>query len=234
MKIAVIPARGGSKRISQKNIRDFHGKPIIAYSIEKALETGLFDRVVVSTDSPEIAEIARRWGAETPFVRPENISDDFTGTNPVVKHAIQWFNGNNEPVDYACCIYATAPFLRADFLLEGWRALVTSGQLFAFSVTSFPFPIQRAISIGNDGGIKPFMKKDIRKRSQDLDEFYHDAGQFYWGTAKAFLDEVPLYSPTSTAIILPRYLVQDIDTLEDWKRAELMYQALQESQEFGG
>jgi pseudaminic acid cytidylyltransferase len=231
MKIAVIPARGGSKRILKKNIRDFHGRPIIAYSIEKALETGLFDRVIVSTDSHEIAEIARRWGAETPFIRPENISDDFTGTNPIVRHAIKWFNENDELVDYACCIYATSPFLRVEFLQEGWKTLVDRGQLFAFSVTSFPFPIQRAISIGNDGGIEPFMKIDIRKRSQDLDEFYHDAGQFYWGTAKAFLDEEPLYSTKSTGVILPRYLVQDIDTLEDWKCAELMYKALQESQE---
>ena len=227
MRIAVIPARGGSKRIPRKNIRVFHGRPIIAYSIETALKTGLFDRVVVSTDTPEIAEVARRWGAETPFIRPAAISDDFIGTNPVVKHAIEWFSENSEPVDYACCIYATAPLLREEFVQKGWSTLVESGQSFAFSVTTFPFPVQRAIRIRSDGAVEPFIPTEIRKRSQDLEEIYHDAGQFYWGTTQAFLEEAPLFSSRSAAVVLPRYLAQDIDTLEDWRYAELMYQALQ-------
>lgn len=225
MRLAVIPARGGSKRIPRKNIRDFCGKPIIAYSVEAALASGLFDRVIVSTDDEEIAAVARLFGAEVPFLRPSDLADDHTGTDAVVKHAIAWHQERGQRVDYACCLYATAPFIQVSYLREGFEKLVTSGKSYVFSVTSFAFPIQRAIRLNSLGEVEALFPEHIFSRSQDLEETYHDAGQFYWGRAQAFVDEVVAFSPASLPVILPRHLVQDIDTLEDWRRAELMYQA---------
>lgn len=233
MRLAIIPARGGSKRIPRKNIRAFHGKPIIAYSIEAARKSGLFDRVIVSTDDEEIAVVARQYGAEIPFMRPPELSDDHTGTAAVVNHAIRWFQQQRQPVGHVCCIYATAPFVRVDDLQQGFDRLVRGGACFAFSVTSFAFPIQRAIRLLPEGGVEPVDPAAIEKRSQDLEETYHDAGQFYWGTAEAFLADVPLFSRTSIPVILPRHRVQDIDTPEDWTRAELLWQAV-EAAENGG
>ncbi len=229
MILAVIPARGGSKRIPKKNIRDFCGKPIISYSIEAALKSKLFDKVIVSTDDEEIAAVAREFGAETPFMRPAKISDDYTGTNAVVKHAIQWYQEQAGSITLACCIYATAPFLRAKYLSEGYDKLINTGKSFVFSVTSFPFPIQRAIRINKNAEVEAFWPENISERSQDLEEAYHDAGQFYWGRPQAFLNNETIFSSVSLPVILPRYLVQDIDTQEDWIRAELMYQALKDS-----
>lgn len=226
MKIAVIPARGGSKRIPRKNIRDFCGKPIIAYPIATAIESELFDRVIVSTDDEEIAEVSRQYGAETPFMRPTELADDFTGTNPIVKHAIEWINRNDSPVTHACCIYATSPLLKAEYLQQGFEQLSSSEKDYAFSVTSFAFPIQRALRLRDDRSVEAIDPDAISKRSQDLEEAWHDAGQFYWGTADAFLSELPVMSAHSTGVILPRHLVQDIDTEEDWIQAELMYQAI--------
>ncbi len=231
MRLAVIPARGGSKRIPRKNVRPFAGKPIVAYSIEAARASALFDRVIVSTDDEEIARVARDCGAETPFVRPRELSDDHTGTNAVVRHAISWCGEHGALPQHVCCIYATAPFVQPRYLREGYERLVASGKSFAFSVTSFAFPIQRALRIGADGCVQPICPENIARRSQDLEETYHDAGQFYWGTAQAFLDDVVLYSAASVPVILPRHLVQDIDTEEDWVRAELMFRALQAQQE---
>ena len=225
MKIAVIPARGGSKRIPRKNIKAFAGKPIIAYSIEAARDSQLFDRVIVSTDDEEIAVVARQHGAETPFLRPAPLSDDHTGTADVVKHALRWFQQHGVAVDMVCCIYATAPFVRAQDLRRGEQMLRDSDRSFAFSVTSFPFPIQRALRITADGAVQALHPEHALTRSQDLEHAFHDAGQFYWGYPQAFLDDVPLFSSASLPVVLPRYLVQDIDTPEDWTRAELMYQA---------
>jgi pseudaminic acid cytidylyltransferase len=227
VKIAVIPARGGSKRIPRKNIRLFCGKPIMAYSISAAQQTGLFDQVVVSTDDEEIASVARACGATTPFMRPRAIADDFTGTNAVVKHAITWFNGQGHDVTHACCIYATAPLLRARFIQDGYDALAHSDAAFAFAVTSYAFPIQRALRLTTDGRVDAFYPEHRMTRSQDLEPAYHDAGQFYWGTARAFLEDTPLFSPQSVGVVLPRVLVQDIDTPEDWEQAQLMYRAIQ-------
>lgn len=226
MKLAVIPARGGSKRIPRKNIREFCGKPIIGYSIEAALESGLFDRVMVSTDDEEIAAVARKFGAETPFIRPSSLADDHTGTNAVVKHAIIWHRDRGQPVDYACCIYATAPFVQARYLREGFEKLVNSGKSFVFSVTSFSFPIQRAIRLNLQGEVDAMFPEHIERRSQDLEETYHDAGQFYWGQAQAFLKDINIFSKVSATVILPRYLVQDIDTMEDWECAEIMFESI--------
>jgi N-acylneuraminate cytidylyltransferase len=226
VKIAVIPARGGSKRIPRKNIRMFCGKPIIAYSIAAAQQTELFDQVVVSTDDEEIASVAREFGATTPFIRPKEIADDFTGTNAVVKHAVAWFNGQASNVTHACCLYATSPLVQARFIEEGFKTFSRSDAAFAFSVTSYAFPIQRAVRITPDGHVEAIYPEHRMTRSQDLEPAYHDAGQFYWGTARAFLEDIPLFAPHSVGVILPRHLVQDIDTLEDWEQAELMYRAI--------
>ncbi len=226
MKIAVIPARGGSKRIPRKNIRLFCGKPIMAYSIAAAQETGLFDQIIVSTDDDEIASVARASGATTPFMRPREIADDFTGTNAVVKHAIAWFNEQGRDITHACCIYATAPLVQARFIREAYDTLARSDAAFAFSVTSYAFPIQRALRLMPGDRVEAIYPEHRMTRSQDLEPAYHDAGQFYWGTASAFLEDTPIFSPRSIGVVLPRFLVQDIDTLEDWEQAELMYQAI--------
>lgn len=226
MKLAVIPARGGSKRIPHKNIRPFCGRPIITYSIDTALRSGCFDRVVVSTDDSDIAEVAQRCGAEVPFIRPAELADDFSGTNAVVRHAIEWFMAQGEVVTYACCIYATAPFLEPDTVRQGFDSLSERGVAFAVTVTSFPFPIQRAVRINNAGRLEMFWPEHQTTRSQDLEEAFHDAGQMYWGRADAFLSNKPMFAPHTVPVRVPRERAQDIDTLEDWSRAELMYQAL--------
>ncbi len=227
MRLAVIPARGRSKRIPRKNIRSFAGRPMIGYSIEAARECGLFDRIVVSTDDVEIADLAVACGAEVPFLRPAELSDDHTGTMAVGRHAISEVQEVGSAVEYTCCIYATAPFVRAEDLRRGFELLQTSGRSYAFSVTSFPFPIQRAIRIDGSGAVEPFFPQCIASRSQDLEPAYHDAGQFYWGTAAAFLADIPLFSAAAIPVVLPRYRVQDIDTAEDWMRAELLFKAMQ-------
>jgi N-acylneuraminate cytidylyltransferase len=226
MKLAVIPARGGSKRIPRKNIRPFNGRPIIAWSIAAARLTDLFDHVIVSTDDDEIAETAAREGAEVPFRRPAALSDDRTGTNAVVRHALSFFAEKGEPAELACCVYATAPFVSAAAILDGYERLSRRGHGFAFSVTTYAYPIQRAFRISPGGTISMFQPEHLMTRSQDLEEAWHDAGQFYWGYADAFLAELPVFSEHSIPIPVPRHRVQDIDTLEDWLRAELMFAAL--------
>jgi len=226
MNVAIIPARNGSKRLPKKNIRDFLGKPIIAYSIETAIASKLFDMVLVSTDSEEIAAIARQYGAITPFIRPSVISDDITATSPVVEHAIQWLKSNGNIINNACCIYATAPFILPEFLEKGYKILIRKSCSTVYSVTSYTFPIFRASQITNDGNLKMFWPEYELTRSQDLPEAYHDAGQFYWLNVDKFLNEKNFYTDDSWPVILPRYLVQDIDNLEDWTRAEYMYKSM--------
>lgn len=222
--IAVIPARGGSKRIPRKNIRPFHGKPMIAWSIEAARAAGVFDRIVVSTDDAEIAGVAREWGAETPFVRPAELSGDHAATMPVVAHAIGWCEENSGPLEYCCCVYATAPFLKPEFLRDGLKILLEKPDAdFAFSVTSYAFPIFRALRIAENGWVEMFWPENEMKRSQDLPESWHDAGQFYWGRRNAFLGRSGFFSAKSSPVVLPRHLVQDIDTPEDWERAERLF-----------
>lgn len=226
MKIAVIPARGGSKRIPYKNIKLFSDKPLIAHSIQVALKTGLFDKVIVSTDDQKIADVAVQYGAEVPFMRPNTLADDFTGTTPVVRHAIQYYLDLGQPIDFCCCIYATAPLLQAEYLIKGFEQLqAQNNACFAFSVTSFPFPIQRALKL-NQAGVAPMYPEFISQRSQDLTQAYHDAGQFYWGRSEAYMAGKKMFAPHSIPIILPRHLVQDIDTMEDWQSAEMLYQLL--------
>lgn len=234
MKLAVIPARGGSKRIPRKNIRDFCGKPIVAYSIQAAQQSGCFDKIIVSTDDEEIAAVARLYGAEIPFMRPAELANDYAGTIPVVNHAIQWYAKLGGAPDAVCCIYATAPFITAEDLRTGYETLIAASSEYAFSVTSFPFPIQRAIKLTAGGRLAMFHPEYLNTRSQDLEESYHDAGQFYWGRSTAFLRQLPIFSEAAAPVLLPRYRVQDIDTLEDWRRAELMFRILREIGEGGG
>ncbi|MGB2426469.1 MAG: pseudaminic acid cytidylyltransferase [Alteromonas sp.] len=225
MNLAVIPARGGSKRIPRKNIKHFCGKPMLAYSIEAAQESQLFDDIVVSTDDEEIAEVAKSLGASVPFLRPAKLADDFTGTRAVTNQVIEAYSEAFGCPDFCCCIYATAPFIHASFLEQGYAALKSNEtKSFAFSVTSFPFPVQRALKRVEDG-VASMYPEYAQTRSQDLTEGFHDAGQFYWGSTSGYLSSKAMFSSASIPIVIPRYLVQDIDTLEDWQRAELMYQA---------
>lgn len=228
MKLAVIPARGGSKRIPRKNIKLFCGKPMIAWSIEAALQSACFDRIIVSTDDEEIANIARTYGADVPFKRPSDLSDDHTGTIPVIAHAITWQNAHAAQAREVCCIYATAPFIQGDDIRRGLQLLHHTNGDYAFSVTSYAFPIQRAIRIRNDHRIEMFYPENFNKRSQDLPEAWHDAGQFYWGKAEAWLTAKPIFSSSSSPVVLSRHRVQDIDTPEDWERAEWMFKAIQQ------
>jgi pseudaminic acid cytidylyltransferase len=226
MRIAIIPARGGSKRIPRKNIKSFCGKPMIAWSIDAARRSGCFDHIVVSTDDAEVASVARQQGAAVPFVRPPELSDDHTGTMAVIAHAIQWMNQNAGPTRLACCLYATAPFVQAEDLKRGLDTLHASGADYAFSVTSYPFPIQRAIRITADHRVEMFNPEHFNTRSQDLEETFHDAGQFYWGRTAAWLSQQPLFSHSAAPVHLPRHRVQDIDTPEDWERAEWLFKAM--------
>lgn len=229
MNLCIIPARGNSKRILKKNIKKFCGKPIIAWSIEAAKKSGCFDRIVVSTDDLEIKRIALDYGAEVPFLRPAELSDDFTGTSAVMAHAVRETLGEEFELNHlVCCIYATAPFINSLDIKEGERILSISDHYdFAFSVTTFPFPIQRALRISNNEKISMFSPENINTRSQDLEEAWHDAGQFYWGRADAWICEKPIFLSKSTVVKLPRYRVQDIDTEEDWIRAEFLYKLIQ-------
>ena len=226
MKLAVIPARGGSKRIPRKNIKQFCGKPMITWSIDAALQSDCFDQVIVSTDDAEIADVARKCGAQVPFIRPAELSDDHTGTTAVVANAINWFITQGQAPDQVCCLYATAPFVTAEDLRTGLRVLTESGADYAFSVTSYAFPIQRAIRITSTQRIEMFNPENFNARSQDLEAAYHDAGQFYWGRAKAWIQGKMIFSPASVPVLLPRHRVQDIDTHEDWLMAEFLFRAL--------
>ncbi len=227
MNLAIIPARGGSKRIPRKNIKPFCGKPMIAWSIEAAQQSACFDQIIVSTDDAEIAKLARKHGATTPFMRPPELSDDHTGTTPVIAHAIDWFRQRGQTPEQICCLYATAPFVTPADLRQGLAALTTTGCDYAFSVTSYPFPIQRAIRITALDRVEMFHPEHFETRSQDLEEAWHDAGQFYWGRADAWLQNRVIFGPDSVPIRLPRYRVQDIDTPEDWMHAEWMHKSMQ-------
>lgn len=222
--VAIIPARGGSQRIARKNLKLFNGEPMIVGSIRTALASGLFERVVVSTDDLEIADVARAHGAEVPFMRPAELADAFTGTAAVIQHALGTLE---QPYDFACCIYATAPLLQARFLRQGFEALqAAADKSYAFSVCGFGFPIQRALLIRPDGSLDAMHPEYRDVRSQDLPTAYQDAGQFYWGRSEAWLRGDVIFSAQSLPVMLPRHLVQDIDNDEDWLRAEYLYAAL--------
>jgi pseudaminic acid cytidylyltransferase len=231
MRLAVIPARGGSKRIPRKNVRPFFGKPMIEYSLEAARSSQLFDAIIVSTDDDQISAIARSAGAEVPFRRPDELSDDYATSIAVVSHAIEWMRQAGRPPEKVCCLYATAPFMRARDIRAGFAALDDPQVQFCFPVTTFDFPIQRALKRLDHSGVVLREAHHELTRSQDLDEYVHDAGQFYWGRGDAWTSGLPLFAAHSRTIVIPRHLVQDIDTEEDWRRAELMFETLQKLNE---
>ena len=206
----------------------FCGKPIIAWSIDAALKSGCFDHVIVSTDDEEIAGVAVSCGGEVPFIRPAEIADDFTGTLAVINHALTWLCDHGKRPVYACALYATAPFVTPGTLVEAFELLRSQPEKqYCFGLTEFPFPIQRAVSLSEDNKIEMFQPECFDMRSQDLPKTYHDAGQFYWGRAQAFLDGVGMYTEHSIPFLLPSYLVQDIDSADDWKKAEAIFKGLQ-------
>jgi pseudaminic acid cytidylyltransferase len=226
MNIAIIPARGGSKRIPKKNIKLFYGRPMIAYAITSAFDSGLFAHVIVSTDDDEIAEVARNHGAETPFTRPAKLSNDHAPTVPVIAHAIEACKNLGWSFEYACCIYPSVPLINMEDLKGSLNELRRSGADYCFPVTQFPSAIQRALLRDSDGRMSPFFPENEHVRTQDLDTTYHDAGQFYWGRAKAWLTNAQVHSG-GVGYVIPSWRVVDIDTSEDWRRAEIIYSALQ-------
>ena len=224
LKIAVIPARGGSKRIPRKNIKDFEGRPMIAWAISAAKECGLFDHIIVSTDDEEIAHVARTWGAKTPFIRPVELADDLTPTVPVVAHALKSCRESGVG-GYVCCIYPCVPFLQVADLVSALTLATTRNVDFVYPVTEYAHPIQRAMRRLGDGEMQFFNPEFELARTQDLEKSYHDAGQFYWGKASAWLEQKKMHT-AGLGMPIPNWRVVDIDSVDDWKRAELIYRAL--------
>lgn len=218
-RLAVIPARGGSKRIPRKNILPFAGVPMIGYAIRAARESGLFDHVIVSTDDAEVAEVARRECAELPFMRPAALADDHTATVPVIAHAIRSCHALGWPVNSVCCIYPAVPLLPPQALAQGLALLDAGDCDYVFPVLAFGSSIQRALQRSEDGRISPFFPEHTQTRTQDLAPAYHDAGQYYWGRTQAWLDGLSLHAHART-LLLPEGSVVDIDTPADWARAE--------------
>ncbi|MDG1476822.1 MAG: pseudaminic acid cytidylyltransferase [Vicingaceae bacterium] len=225
--LAIIPARGGSKRIPRKNVKNFSGKPIIGYSINAALNSGLFDEVMVSTDDTEIAEIAKNFGAKVPFLRSENTSDDYATTAAVIDEVLQNYKEKGREFEVGCCIYPTAPFIREEKLKESIVLLEAKSFDTVFPVVEYSYPVQRAIKIGDDNKMSLFYAEHKNSRSQDLESSYHDAGQFYTFNAKKFALDKELWTENTGLIILDELEVQDIDTLTDWKLAEIKYELIQ-------
>jgi N-acylneuraminate cytidylyltransferase len=226
MNLCVIPARGGSKRIPRKNIREFCGKPIIAWSIEAALASGCFDRVIVSTDDEEIAAVARQWGADVPFMRPAKLADDYAGTLPVIAHATEWAVAESPALEAVCCLYPTAPLVEAADIRRGLNLLEQGDWDYCFTATEFAAPIFRGFTESESGGLEMVFPEYYAARSQDLPVVLHDAGQFYWGRPQAWREDRLLFGPNSCPLRLPRWRVNDIDTEDDWHRAELIAEAL--------
>lgn len=224
--LAIITARGGSKRIPKKNIKEFSGKPIIAYSIEAALESGIFDEVMVSTDSEEIADIAVQCGAKVPFMRSAAASDDFATTNDVLKEVVAEYASRGIQFDYVCCLYPTAPFITRNKIIEAFNLLKNNDVDQVVSVVRFSFPPQRCYVINKEGNLVYKWPENQSKRSQDLEPFYHDAGQFYFYNARVFYDEKKPTDFLSKAYELSDLEVQDIDNIEDWKIAEMKYKLM--------
>lgn len=221
--VAIIPARGGSKRIPGKNVRLFCGKPIISYSIEAALDSGLFTEVMVSTDSEEIAEISRSNGASIPFMRSEKNSDDYATTADVLAEVLISYKENDKEFAIGCCIYPTAPFVTSKKLAEGYEVMQKGNFDVVYGVCAYSFPVQRSFSFHDDNALYPNWPENMSKRSQDLQRFYHDAGQFYWFDSKKLISSRTLLGGNIGGIELSEMEVQDIDNETDWKLAELKF-----------
>lgn len=224
--IAIIPARGGSKRIPRKNIKDFLGMPIIAYSIKAALESGVFDEVMVSTDDEEIAEVARQYGASVPFFRSEKTSNDFASTADVINEVLDIYASNNQYFDIIACIYATAPFLTPQTISKGIEEITRNGYSAAFTMVEFSYPILRSMIIDKKGCVEMKWPEYKYSRSQDLPKFYHDAGQYYIAKTDVFKQQNAFCGENTAPIVLSELAVQDLDTETDWKIAEIKYSFL--------
>jgi pseudaminic acid cytidylyltransferase len=223
--IAIIPARGGSKRIPRKNIKLFHGKPIIAYSIEAALQSGLFDEVIVSTDDKEIAEIAQQYGAKVPFLRSKKNSDDFATTIDVIVEVMNFYKDKGIEHEFICCIYPCAVFVSKEKIQEAYNLLNTKNFDTVLPIIEYGFPIQRALKIENEKTV--FSSPEfIKTRSQDLEKHYHDAGQFYWLRTNIILQEHTIFTSNTGSIVISELEAQDIDTETDWKLAELKFKMI--------
>jgi pseudaminic acid cytidylyltransferase len=229
MRLCVIPARGGSKRIPRKNVKYFCGQPMISRSIQAAKKSGCFDKIIVSTDDVEISKVALEFGAEVPFIRPKELSDDHTTIIPVIKHAIQQLGNQGYNAKEVCCLYATAPFVREADINNGLKTLIDLKAEYTLPATTFPYPIQRSFRINQGKGISMLFQEHENTRSQDLEEIYHDAGQFVWGIASAWLNSKTVFGENTAIIELPRDIVQDIDTMADWEQAELKFRLLERS-----
>lgn len=225
MNLAIIPARGGSKRIPRKNIKPFAGKPIIAYAIQAAKECKLFDRILVSTEDKEIAAIAKGFGTEVPFLRPSSLADDYAGTNEVVAHAIQAWGVMNQKIDMVCCIYPGTPFLKPNDIKDALHLLKnTPTAQYSFPVAEFPSTIQRALRRKNSGLLESFYPEYEQMRTQDLEQAFYDAGQFYWGHRLSWLSNPKIHN-SGVGLIIPKWRAVDLDTPQDWERAERMFEA---------
>ena len=222
MTICVIPARGGSKRIPRKNIKDFNGKPMIQWSIEAAFASNIFNNIVVSTDDSEIAEIAKDLGAEVPFIRPKDLSDDYTNTTDVIAHATRWAFNEGIDASIVCCLYATSPFVLPSDLKEAHRIITSQRWQYVFSASEFSSPIFRSFEQIENGGVKMFYPEHFESRSQDLPQALFDAGMFYMARSDAWLKGLKIFDDHSFPFLIPSWRVQDIDTPEDWERAVLM------------
>jgi len=227
---AIIPARGGSKRIPRKNIRPFLGVPMLSRAITVLTDSGVFDRIIVSTDDEEIARVAVDAGAEVPFRRPAELANDATATMPVIAHAIREMEARGAHAELICCAYPAALLSRPSDVVAARDALQSDEFDYVFTATSFPFPIQRALRKLADGSCEMFWPAHRETRSQDLEPAFHDAGQFYFGRCEAWLMGIPLFGPRSKLLELPRYRVQDIDTPDDWERAELLFRMLEQDE----
>ncbi len=229
MTICVIPARGGSKRIPRKNIKDFNGKPMIQWSIEAAFASNIFKTILVSTDDTEIAEIARDLGAEVPFVRPKDLSDDFTNTTDVIAHATRWAIDRGKDSSIVCCLYATSPFVLSSDLQEAYRIISSESWQYVFSASEFSSPIFRSFEKTENGGVKMFYPEHFETRSQDLPKAFFDAGMFYMARGDAWLKGLKIFDHHSYPLIIPSWRVQDIDTPEDWERAVILAKVTHEA-----
>ena len=225
LKVAIIPARSGSKRILKKNIKTFHSKPIIYWSIKIAKESGIFDKIIVSTDSNEIKKIVEEYNVEVPFLRPSSLSDDYTPTNSVILHSLDYLNSVNYFPDYACCIYPCAPLMLSDDIVKAFNMMVEKNFEFIYPITKYNHPIQRALRINKDSSLAFINPEHELRRTQDLDTSYHDAAQFYWGKSSSWSSGKNMHS-CGSGMIIPSWRVSDIDDDNDWKRSEILFKVL--------
>tara|TARA_Y100000294_G_C8524433_1_gene324298 strand:- start:587 stop:1294 length:708 start_codon:yes stop_codon:yes gene_type:complete len=221
--VAIIPARGNSKRIPGKNYKIFNGKPIIANTIEKLKKSRIFDRIIVSTDSKKIASISKRYGAEVPFRRPKFLSDDYTSGASVITHSVKFLIKEGYQFDYVCCVYPHNPFLEISDLKKGFKKIKSKKFNYVFSATLYRFPFFRSFTFSRSKGIKVLFKNKINHRSQDLKQIICDAAHFYWGRKEAWFQEKKLFTKGSDIVMIPQWRYHDIDTLDDWKHAELCH-----------